>query len=92
MLAARAALLLALSSCGSSDPVVGGSNPNSSPVVLGRVGNQVILAKSGVDAVPLSVITGKLGLSPAARVSATRRVRTTSSAAARREAERQGEA
>ena len=61
-------------------------------MVLGRVGNQVILAKSGIDAVPPSVITGNLGLSPAARVSASLRVRTTSAAAARREAERQGEA
>ncbi len=63
-LAAGAALLLALAACGSSDSVVGGSN--SSPVVLGAAGNYVILAKSGIDTVPPSVITGNLGLSPAA--------------------------
>ena len=62
--AAGAALVLALTACGSADPVVGGSN--SSPVVLGTAGNYVILAKSGIDTVPPSVITGSLGLSPAA--------------------------
>jgi hypothetical protein len=64
LIAAGSALLLTLAACGSSDPVVGGSN--SSPVVLGTAGNYVILAKSGIDSVPPSVITGNLGLSPAA--------------------------
>ena len=63
---AGAALLLSLSACGGSDPVVGGSTSNSSPVALGTAGNYVILAKSGIDTVPPSVITGNLGLSPAA--------------------------
>jgi hypothetical protein len=64
LFAAGAALLLSLSACGSSDPVVG--NSSSGPVALGSAGNYVVLAKSGIDTVPPSVITGNLGLSPAA--------------------------
>jgi hypothetical protein len=36
------------------------------PVNLGTAGNFVILAKSGIDTVPTSAITGDLGVSPAA--------------------------
>jgi len=36
------------------------------PVLLGSAGNYAILAQSGVSTVPQSVITGDLGLSPAA--------------------------
>jgi len=36
------------------------------PVLLGTAGNYVILAKTGVSTVPDSVITGNVGLSPAA--------------------------
>ena len=44
-----------------------GGNPASIlPVDLGTAGNYVILAKSAISTVPTSVITGDLGLSPAA--------------------------
>lgn len=36
------------------------------PVVLGTAGNFVILAKTGISTVPASVITGDIGVSPAA--------------------------
>ena len=36
------------------------------PVLLGSAGNYVILAETGVSSVPASVITGDVGLSPAA--------------------------
>ena len=36
------------------------------PVNLGTAGNFVILAKTGVSTVPLSAITGNVGVSPAA--------------------------
>ncbi len=36
------------------------------PVILGSAGNYVILAKAGISTVPASVITGDIGLSPAA--------------------------
>ncbi len=64
LIAGGAALVLALSACGSSDS--GGGGSNSGPVVLGTAGNYVILAKSGIDSVPPSVVTGNLGISPAA--------------------------
>lgn len=41
------------------------------PVDLGTAGNYVVLAKSGISTVPSSVITGDLGLSPAAATNAT---------------------
>ncbi len=37
-----------------------------SPVLLGTAGNYVILAKTGISTVPSSVITGDVGISPAA--------------------------
>jgi len=42
----------------------GGANP--APVDLGTARDYVILAKSGIDSVPISVVTGDLGVSPAA--------------------------
>ena len=45
---------------------VGGLGKGPAPVILGAAGNFVILAKSGISNVPNSVITGDLGLSPAA--------------------------
>ena len=41
------------------------------PVELGAAGNYAILAKSAISTVPASVITGQVGLSPAAAVYAT---------------------
>jgi hypothetical protein len=41
-----------------------GAGPD--PVVLGTAGNFVILAKAGISTVPSSIITGNVGLSPAA--------------------------
>jgi hypothetical protein len=43
-----------------------GGNPPTSSVPLGGSGSFVVLAKSGISTVPTSVITGELGLSPAA--------------------------
>ena len=42
----------------------GGLGKGPAPVVLGAAGNYVILAKSGIDTVPTSAITGNLGVSP----------------------------
>jgi hypothetical protein len=58
-------VLLSLAACGSSTSNTGGAG-GSGPVALGGAGNFVILAKSGVDTVPTSVVTGNVGLSPAA--------------------------
>jgi hypothetical protein len=44
----------------------GGTCAGASCVSLGAASNYVILAKSGISSVPASVITGNLGLSPAA--------------------------
>lgn len=41
------------------------------PVDLGKAGNYAILAKSGVSTVPSSVVTGNVGVSPAARTALT---------------------
>lgn len=40
--------------------------PGLAPVLLGTAGNFVILAKTGISTVPTSVITGDIGVSPAA--------------------------
>jgi len=40
---------------------------NPAPVILGTAGNYAILAKTGVSTVPTSVVTGNVGVSPAAR-------------------------
>ncbi|MCK9420006.1 MAG: Ig-like domain-containing protein [Nitrospirae bacterium] len=37
------------------------------PVILGSAGNYAILAKTGVDTIPPSAVTGNVGVSPAAR-------------------------
>lgn len=58
-------LMLSIIACGGS-----GSERKTAagglPVNLGTSGNYVILAKSGITTVPASIITGNLGLSPAA--------------------------
>lgn len=46
--------------------LVDGGNPPASGPTLGVAGTFAILAKSGISTVPTSVITGDLGLSPAA--------------------------
>lgn len=43
-----------------------GGRPTTSSVPLGGAGSYAVLAKSGISTVPTSVITGDLGLSPAA--------------------------
>jgi len=71
-LAAPAAALLLLSSAacgGSSDS--GGGGSTTAPVNLGAAGGYVILAKSGIDTVPTSAVTGNLGISPAAAAAIT---------------------
>ena len=54
--------LISLAGCGPG-PGGGGS---ASPVVLGQSGTYAILAKSGIATVPMSTITGNIGVSPAA--------------------------
>jgi hypothetical protein len=44
---------------------VGGAGQGPAPVNLGAAGNYVILAESAITNVPASVVTGKVGLSPA---------------------------
>ena len=41
-----------------------GLGAGPAPVVLGAAGNYVILAKSGIDTVPTSAVTGDIGVSP----------------------------
>lgn len=48
-----------------------GAGKGPGPVALGKAGEFVILAKSGVDTVPASNVTGNVGLSPNARVGLT---------------------
>lgn len=68
------ALVLALTAgCGGANMMTNdagklsdGGNPQASAVPLGTSGDFAILAKSGVSTVPASVITGDVGLSPAA--------------------------
>lgn len=63
----------------SGDDDNGGGSPASSPAIcqgsgcvsLGTAANYAILAKTGVDTVPSSVVTGNVGLSPNARVGLT---------------------
>ncbi|MEO6666584.1 MAG: ice-binding family protein [Nitrospiria bacterium] len=50
---------------------VGGTCQGSACVSLGTAANYAILAKTGVDTIPTSVVTGNVGLSPAARTSLT---------------------
>lgn len=56
-------LVVALTGCGGD----GDGASNSAPVSLGTAANYAILAKTGVASVPGSVVTGNIGLSPAAR-------------------------
>lgn len=46
--------------------VVADATATLAPVLLGTAGNFAILAKTGVSTVPTSVVTGDIGLSPAA--------------------------
>jgi hypothetical protein len=56
-------LIVSLTGCGSDD----NGNSGSGPVSLGTAANYAILATTGVASVPSSVVTGNVGLSPAAR-------------------------
>jgi len=56
-------LLIYMAGCGGG----GGENRNQAPVSIGTAGNYAILAKAAVSTVPSSVVTGNVGLSPAAR-------------------------
>ena len=47
--------------------VVTSASGNPAPVPLGTAGNYAILTKTGVSTVPTSVVTGNVGVSPAAR-------------------------
>ena len=44
-----------------------GGVANPAPVLLGTSGNYAILTKTGVSTIPTSVVTGNVGVSPAAR-------------------------
>jgi len=59
-------LVVSLTGCGSDGDSDGTSGPGA--VSLGTAGNYAILAKTGISSVPSSVVTGNVGLSPAARV------------------------
>jgi hypothetical protein len=61
------ALFLAvfMTGCGGSNG--GGEGSGVAPVLLGTAGTYAVLAKTGVSTVPPSVVTGNVGLSPAAR-------------------------
>jgi hypothetical protein len=48
-----------------------GAGLGPGPVNLGKAGEYVILAKTGVDTVPTSNVTGNVGLSPSARIALT---------------------
>ena len=65
-------------SSASGGTIANGGNPSGGPsqlvpgaVNLGAAGNYVVLAKSGISTVPMSAITGNLGVSPAAATSIT---------------------
>jgi hypothetical protein len=53
-------------SSGGTSNMAGSGAGQDPPVVLGTSGDYAILAKTGIDTVPPSVITGDLGCSPAA--------------------------
>lgn len=52
---------------GSDDATKGGVSVEALAVPLGTAANYVILAKTAVSTAPISVVTGNVGLSPAAR-------------------------
>lgn len=54
-----------MAGCGGSGE--SGGSGGSGAVSLGTAGNYTILAKTGISTVPTSVVTGNIGLSPAAR-------------------------
>jgi hypothetical protein len=51
--------------------VAAAATANAAPVDLGTAANYAILTKTGISTVPSSVITGDIGVSPAARASMT---------------------
>jgi hypothetical protein len=61
---------LAAAGCGGSSHG-GGGGQGPQPVALGTAGNFVALAKSGIDTVPASALTGDVGVSPIARIALT---------------------
>ena len=56
---------------GAGSGPTGGACAGTECVVLGTAANYAILAKTGISTVPTSVVTGNVGLSPAARGSLT---------------------
>ncbi|HUF81286.1 MAG TPA: ice-binding family protein [Burkholderiales bacterium] len=56
---------------GASDGPTGAACTGADCVNIGTAGNYAILAKTGVSTVPNSVVTGNVGLSPAARTGLT---------------------
>ena len=68
---AKSALGVALGASRSWSFTTGRMQPMSLPVMLGTAGNFAILAKSGISTVPASVVTGNIGVSPAAASSIT---------------------
>lgn len=56
------------SAAGSGLATTGRVSVEAAAVPLGTAGNYALLAKTGVSTVPSSVVTGNVGLSPAARV------------------------
>lgn len=55
------------SAASSSDAIKGAVSTAAGAVSLGTAGNYAILAQSGVSTTPISVVTGNVGVSPAAR-------------------------
>jgi len=55
------------SAAGSSAATRGAVSTEAAAVPLGTAGNYAILAKTGISTTPTSVVTGNVGLSPAAR-------------------------
>jgi hypothetical protein len=56
------------SAASSGTATTGSVSTEAAAVPLGTAGNYVILAKTGVSTAPISIVTGNVGLSPAARV------------------------
>lgn len=61
-------LTVLMAGCGENNDVNTGRGAAVSAVNLGSAANYVILAKTGVSTLPASVVTGNVGLSPAARI------------------------
>lgn len=52
-------------------PAIASAQEGPAPVLLGAAENYVVLAKTGISTVPASVITGNIGVSPAAATAIT---------------------